>query len=133
MEQSGSRGAALRFGFAVLRQGRLQTFDQNRRGKRLREKADGASFQRAVAHGIVGKGRHEDERRAVTKAAHMHQEINAAHDRHLHIRYHAGRRPQFGRLEKFESGAKDVDGVSPRRQQIVGRKADGWIIVNDGK
>jgi hypothetical protein len=127
-----ARRGASRLGFTGPRQGRLQALKQSRRGKWLREKADGASFQRAVAHGIVGKGRHEDEGRAMTEAAHMHQQVNAAHGCHLHVRDHARRHVQFGRLKKFVSGAKDVNCVSPRRQEVVRREADGWIIVNDG-
>ncbi|MGY4289298.1 hypothetical protein ACVWXO_008564 [Bradyrhizobium sp. LM2.7] len=62
----------------------------------------------------------------------MHHQINTAHGRHLHVRDDAGRRIQFGRLEKFVSRAKDADRVSTRRQEIVRRKADGEIVVNDG-
>ncbi|MGY3358690.1 hypothetical protein ACVWZK_005353 [Bradyrhizobium sp. GM0.4] len=113
-----------RLGLIGAGQGHPQTFKQSGRGERLRQKADSARFQRAVAHGIVGKSRHENEGRVVTKAAHVRQELKAAHQRHLHIRDHAGRRLQFGRLKKFVSGAKYVDRVSPRRQQIIGRKAD---------
>ena len=50
----------------------------------------------------------------------------------LHIGDHAGDRIEFAGLEKFVSGTKGVDRVSPRRQEVVRRKANGRIIINDG-
>ena len=55
----------------------------------LVQEVNGSAIQHARPDGLVGKGRHEDDRYVKTKRGQMTLELDTAHVRHLHIQYQA--------------------------------------------
>jgi hypothetical protein len=68
-----------------------EAFDQSGSREGLGQEANCSGFQRSGADALIGKGRDENERRMVTLSTHKRQQVQAAHDRHLHIRNHTRR------------------------------------------
>jgi len=116
----------------MLIQGSLKALDQARSGEGLGQEANGSRLQRAGADALLGEGCNKDKRRGVPLGTHMGQKVQAAHSGHLHIRNDACRVAQTGRLQKLLGRRKRIDQVSMRAEKIVGRGADGCIIVNNG-
>jgi hypothetical protein len=117
---------------AISRQRGIEGFDQGRSGEGLGQKADCSGLQRSGADAVIGEGRYENERRSVTLGAQEGQQVQTAHGGHLYIRDHARGVLQVGRLQELLGRRKSMDHVSMRPQKIVGRGADGCVVVNDG-
>jgi len=112
-------------------QGSVEAVDQSGTGEGLGQEANGSGLQRSGADALIGEGRDKDERRLVTPGAHMHQKVQAAHGGHLHIRNDTRQVVQVGRLQKLLGRRKYIDQVSVRAKKIVGRGADGCVVVDD--
>jgi hypothetical protein len=75
----------------------VEAFDQGGAGKGLAQEANCSGLQRSGANVFIGKGRDENEWRTVTLGAHMDEQIQTAHRRHMHIRNYARRVMQLSR------------------------------------
>jgi len=82
---------------AMSLQGGAEAFDQGGCGEWLGQEANCSGLQRSGANVLIGKGRNENESRTVTLGAHMDEQIQTAHRRHLHIRNYARRALQLRR------------------------------------
>jgi hypothetical protein len=111
---------------------RAEAINQSRSGEGLGQEANCSRLQRAGAGALVREGCDENERHAITLMAHRSYEFQAAHTRHLHIRNHARRVIQIGRLQEVLGRRKCLDSVPMRPQKIAGCSANGRIIVNEG-
>jgi hypothetical protein len=100
---------------AMSLQGGGEAVDQRWSGKGLGQEANGPGVQRLGSDALIGKGRNEDERHKVTLAAYDRHKLRAAHNRHLHIRYHTRRVTQLGRLQERFGRRKCTDRVPIRR------------------
>src|SRR5882672_8952556 len=112
-------------------QGSFDAVDQDGPREGLGQEANGAGLQRPGADTFVGESRDKDKRRIAPLGAHMHQKVQAAHNGHLHIRNDARQVVQVGRLQELLGRRKRTDRVSMRAEQIVGRGADGCVVVNN--
>jgi hypothetical protein len=61
----------------------------------------------------------------------MDQKVQAAHNGHLHIRNDARQVVQLGALQELLGRRKRMDRVSMRAEKIIGRGANGCVVVND--
>jgi hypothetical protein len=125
VQGSCARSAAIPF------QRGFDAVDQDGSSERLGQKTNGSGFQRAGADAIIGKRRDKNKRRFVAHGADIYQEVQAAHGRHLHVRNHTRRVAELGRLQELLSRGKRLDWVSMRGKKIIGRGADGCIVVNN--
>jgi hypothetical protein len=122
----------LRAGPAAMSfEGSVEALDQRGSGKRLGQEANCSGLERPGADALVREGRDENERRTATLDAHMRQQVQAGHSRHLHVRNHTRRVIQVGRPQELLGRRERLDRVAMRPQKIVGRGADRCIIVND--
>src|ERR1700722_9503865 len=112
-------------------QGRFDAVDQDGSSERLGQEADSSSLQRPSADACIGESRNEDERRFVTHGAHPRQKLQAAHTRHLHIGNDTQGLAKVVRLQELLGRHEGVDQVSVRAEKIVGRGANGCVVVND--
>ena len=112
-------------------QGSFDAIDQGGSSEGLGQEANGSGLQRAGADALFGEGRDKDKRRIAPLGAHMDQKVQAAHNGHLHIRNDTRQVVQVGRLQELLGRRKRTDRVSMRAEQIVGRGADGCVVVND--
>jgi hypothetical protein len=71
---------------AISIQGGFDAIDQDGSGEGLGQEAIGSGLQRSGADAFIGEGRDKNKWRGVTLGAHMGQKVQAAHNRHLHIR-----------------------------------------------
>ena len=117
---------------AISLKGSRKTVDQRRSGEGLGQEANCPGLQHSGADALFREGRDENERHTGTLGAHEHQQLHAAHNRHLHIRNHARRVIQVGRSQELLGRRKCMDRVSMRPQKIVSRGTHRCIIVNDG-
>ena len=101
-------------------------------GEGLGQEGDCSGPQRPGADALIREGRDENERHKVTLAAHERQQVQAAQDRHLHIRNHTGGVIHIGRPQELLGRRKCMNRVPMRPQEIVGRRAHRGIVVNDG-
>jgi hypothetical protein len=119
-------------GFAAMSiQGSFDAVDQDGSGEGLGQEANGSGLQRAGSDALFGEGRDKNKRRFVTLRAHMRQKVQAAHSRHLHVCNDTRQVVQVGGLQELLGRRKYMDQVSVRTEKIVGRGADGCVIVND--
>jgi hypothetical protein len=119
-------------GFApILLERDAKATDQIRSGEGLGQEASCPRLQRSGASSVVGEGRDEYERRAMTLGAHHRQELQSAHARHLQIRDHARRVIQAARLQEVLGGRICLDRVPVRPQKLAGRRTNRRIIVDD--
>jgi hypothetical protein len=123
--------ASLASSAAMSIQGSFDTVDQDGPREGLGQKANGSGLQRSGADALIGEGRDKDKRRIVPLHAHMRQKVQAAHNGHLHIRNDTRQIVQVGRLQELLGRRKRMDRVSMRAEQIVGRGANGCVVVND--
>ena len=112
-------------------QGSAEAVDQGGSGEGLGQEANCSGPQRSGADALIREGRDENERHTITLGAHHREQLQAAHNRHLHIRNHARGVIQLRRRQEFLGRRKCVHRVAMRLQEIVGRRADRCIIVND--
>jgi hypothetical protein len=61
----------------------------------------------------------------------MGQKVQAAHGGHLHVRNDTRRVVQTRRLQELLGRGEGMDEVSMRAEKIIGRGADGCIVVNN--
>jgi uncharacterized C2H2 Zn-finger protein len=106
--------------------------NQDRAGKRFRKEAYGAYLQCPGTDILFRERRNKNERHVIAANAHMHQQVQAAHPRHLHIRNDTRNVVRAGRLQEIFGRHKCTYGVSVRAEEIIGCCANGCIIVNDG-
>ena len=109
-----------------------KAIDQSRSGEGLGQEANCPRLQRSGTSSLVGEGRDEYERHAITLGAHHRQELQSAHARHLQIRDHARRVTQTAGLQEVLRGRIGLDRVPVRPQKLAGRRTNRRIIVDDG-
>jgi hypothetical protein len=105
--------------------------DQDGPSEGLGQEANGSGLQRSGADALIGEGRDKNKRRVVTPNAHVCQKVQTAHSGHLHIRNDTQRFVQLSRLQEILGRRKCMDQISMRAEKIIGRGADGCIVVND--
>jgi hypothetical protein len=108
-----------------------ETFDQGVSVEGLGQESGRSRLRSSRASTFHGEGRDENERHPVSPRKQVGLQIGAAHRRHLNIRYHTRRVIQPGRLQEFFGRRKCMDDVPKRSYEIVGRGANGSVIVND--
>ena len=112
-------------------QGGFNAADQERASEGLGQKTNGSCLQRSSTEALVGESGDENKRRVVTPNAHMRQKVQTAHSGHLDIRNDTRRVVQAARLQEVNGRRKCMDQVSMRAEKIIGRGADGCIVVNN--
>jgi hypothetical protein len=71
---------------ALPTQGGFYAANQDGSGEGLGQETNGSSLQRSGTDALIGESRDENKRRVVTPGAHMRQQVQTAHNRHLDIR-----------------------------------------------
>lgn len=112
-------------------QGGIETCDQGFPVERLGQVADRPGLQGSHAIALDGEGGDENERQAVSPGKQVGLQFEAAHGRHSDIRYHARCVTQLGRSQELLGRREAMDGVAKRSYEVVGRGANGPIIVDD--
>ncbi len=118
-------------GVAMLIQSAFDAVDQDQSGEGLGQEANGSGLQCAGADALIGEGRDENKWRVITPGSHMREKVQTAHSGHLHIRNDTQRVVQLGRPQEVLGRCKRMDHISMRAEKIVGRGADGCIVVYD--
>jgi hypothetical protein len=71
---------------AMSIEGGFDAVDQDVSGKGLGQKANGSGLHRSGTDAVIGKSRDENKRRLFPPGAQVRQQVQTAHNRHLHIR-----------------------------------------------
>lgn len=111
-------------------QGGIEAFDQSLSVERFGQEANCSDLQRSGADGLFGERRDENERQEAALSGQEALQLETAHGWHLDIRNHARRVIQARRMQELLGRCKCMDGVSERPYEVVGRDANGCIIVN---
>jgi len=111
--------------------GGVEAFDQGFSGERFCQEAGRSRLQGSRASVVDGESRDENEGHAVSLGAQMGLQIETAHRRHLNIGYHARGVVQVRRSQEFLGRTERMDDVSERPHEIVGRGANGAVVVDD--
>ena len=116
---------------AVLLQGGVEAFDQGFSGEGFCQETGRSRLQGSRASVVDGESRDENEGHAVSLGTQMGLQIETAHRRHLNIGYHARGIIQVRRFQEFLGRGERMNDVSERPHEIVGRGANGAVIVDD--
>jgi hypothetical protein len=73
----------------------------------------------------------ENERQTVSAGKQVGLQFEPAHGRHSDIRDHARCVTKVGRSQELLGRRECMDGVAKRSHEVVGRAANGYIIVDD--
>jgi hypothetical protein len=71
---------------AMTIDGGFDAVDQDGSGEGLGQEGNGSGLQRSGADAVIGESRDENKRRVVAQGAHLRQQVQTAHNRHLYIR-----------------------------------------------
>ena len=109
----------------------VETFDQSFSVEGLGQETGRPRLRSSRASALDGEGRDENERRAVSLGQQVGLQLDTAHCRHLHICYHTRGVIQVGRSQELFGRRECMDDVPKRPHEIVGRGANGSVIVNN--
>jgi hypothetical protein len=116
---------------AVSLQSGVEAFDQSFSVEGLGQETGRSRLRSSRACALDGEGRDENERHAVSLGQQVGLQLDTAHCRHLHICYHTRGVIQVGRPQELFGRRECMDDVPKRPHEIVGRGANGSVIVND--
>jgi hypothetical protein len=117
--------------FAVSLESGVEAFDQSFSIEGLGQETGRPRLRSSRASALDGEGRDENERHAVSLGQQVGLQLDTAHCRHLHICYHTRGVIQVGRPQELFGRRECMDDVPKRPHEIVGRGANGSVIVND--
>lgn len=116
---------------ALSFQGGIEAPDQGFAVEGLGQIADRPGLQSSRAITLDGESGDENERQAVSPGQQEGLQFEPAHGRHSDIRYHARCVTQLGRSQELFRRRECMDGVAKRSHEVVGRGANGSVIVDD--
>jgi hypothetical protein len=116
---------------AVPLQSGVEAVDQSFAGEGLRQKTGCSRLQCSRASVLDRKSRDENERHPVSLGEQVGLQLETAHRWHLNICYHARGVIQVRRPQELLGRCECMNDVSKRPHEIVGRGANGAVIVND--
>jgi len=116
---------------AMPLQSGIEAFDQSFSGEGLGQETGRSRPRSSRPSALDGEGRDEDERHAVSLGKQVGLQLDTAHCRHLNVCYHARGVVQVGRPQELFGRRECMDDVPKRSHEIVGRGANGSVIVND--
>jgi len=109
----------------------VEAVDQSFSGEGLRQKTDCSRLQSSRASILDRESRDENERHPVSLGEQVGLQLETAHQGHLNICYHARGVIQVRRPQELLGRCECVNDVTKRPHEIVGRGANGAVIVND--
>ena len=116
---------------AVPLQSGVEAFDQSFSVEGFGQETGRSRLPSSRAHALDGEGRDENERHAVSLGKQVGLQLDTAHCRHLNVCYHTRGVVQVGRPQELFRRRECMDDVPKRSHEIVGRGANGSVIVND--
>jgi hypothetical protein len=116
---------------AVLPQSGVEAVDQSFSGEGLRQKTGCSRLQSSLASALDRESRDENERHPVSLGEQVGLQLETAHRWHLDVCYHAPGVIQVRRPQELLGRCECMNDVSKRPHEIVGRGANGAVIVND--
>ena len=115
----------------LLLQGSLETLDKAVPVEGLGQVTNRPGPKRLGTNPLIGEGREENERHAVTLGQQVGLQLDAAHARHLDICNHTREVIEAIRSQELFGGCECMYDVAERPHKAVSRGAHGCIIVND--
>ena len=116
---------------ALSFQGGIEASNQGFPIEGLGQIADRPGLQSSRAIALDGEGGDENEWQAISPGKQVGLQVETAHGRHSDIRDHARCVTQMGRSQELLGRREGMDGVAKRSHEVVGRCANGPIIVDD--
>jgi hypothetical protein len=116
---------------AVFLQSGVEATDQGVPGEGLGEETGRSCLHSPRARVLDGESGDENERHPVSLGKQVGLQLEAAHRWHLNISNHARSVIKVRRPQEFLGRRECMNDVSKRSHEIVGRGANGPIIVND--
>ena len=126
-----ARNISLLGSAVMLLQGSLETLDKTFPVEGLSQVTNRPGPERLRTNPLIGEGREEDERHAVTLGQQVGLQLDAAHARHLDICNHTREVIEAVRSQELFGGCKCIYKIPERPHKAVGRGTHGCIIVND--
>ena len=115
----------------MLLQGSLETSDKAVPVEGLGQITNRPGTERLRTNPLIGEGREENERHAVTLGQQVALQLDAAHAGHLDICNHTREVIDAVRPQELFGGCECIYDVAERPHKAVSRGAHGCIIVND--
>ena len=112
-------------------QGGIEASNQGFPVEGLGQIADRPGLQSSRAIALDGEGGDENEWQAISPGKQVGLQVEPAHGRHSDIRDHARCVTQMRRSQELLGRRERMDGVAKRSHEVVGRCANGPIIVDD--
>ena len=112
-------------------QGGIEACDQGFPVEGFGQVADRPGPQRARLIALDGESGDENKRQPVSPGKQLGLQFESAHVRHSDIRDHARCVTKVGRSQELLGRRECMDGVAKRSHEVVGRAANGYIIVDD--
>jgi len=116
---------------AVLLQSGIEAVDQSFSGEGFGQETGRSRLQSSRASVLDRESRDENERHPASLGKQVGLQLETAHRWHLHICYHARGVIQVRRPQELLGRCECMNDVSKRPHEIVGRGANGAVIVND--
>jgi hypothetical protein len=116
---------------AVLPQSGVEAVDQGFSGEGLGQKTGCSRLRSSCASVLDRESRDENERHPVSLGKQVGLQLETAHRWHLNICYHARGVIEVRRPQELLGRGECMNDVSKRPHEIVGRDANGAVIVND--